>query len=155
MQTMALCSLVFAILVPPTQTNKGKQITAPTVTEAGWELQKLPGEKVGVTATPTNNWPAWSDDGKFPLEVNLTWVRQSVTVNKPKLNQFELHLIDCDSVDNAKKYFLVLGIVRHVDYAQSGKYLIKGSPQALDWFTQHYGAVRYTILAEAVVKDKK
>ena len=156
MHALTLCALLVppGLVVPPTTTFKGKQIAAPTVTEAGWELQKLPGENVGITATPTDRWPAWSDDGKFPLEVNLSWAGVNFLVTKPKLERLKLWIIDCDSTDNATKYFLQLRILRCPDYAQSGKYLIKGSPQALDWFTKHYGAVRYGV-TEPLTKDKK
>ena len=155
MQVFALGSLLIATLVPPTTTHKGKQIAADNVIEAGWELQKIPGENVGVTATPTPNWPRWSDSGKFPLDVNLRWVRVSVLVTKPKVERFELHLIECNGVVNAKAHFLALRILRQPDYARCGFYLVKGSPQALEWFTKHYGAEMYATNPKPANDEKK
>ena len=156
MHTLTLCALLVppGLVVPPTTTFKGKPLAAATVFEAASEIGKLPGEKVGLSATPTNNWPAWSDDGKFPLEVNLSWARIEFFC-KPKGDWVQMHIIDCDSTDKAKKYFAQLRALRHLDYAQSGKYLIKGSPQALDWFTKHYGAARCATSPETPAKDKK
>jgi hypothetical protein len=52
-------------------------------------------------------------------------------------------------------YFLQLHILHCPDYAQSGKYLLKGSPQAIDWFAKHYGCVRYVTNPETPAKDNK
>ncbi len=76
-------------------------------------------------------------------------------VTKPKFAQFEFHIIDCDSVDKAKLYFVQLRILRQPDYARSGKFLLKGSPQAIDWFAKHYGVERYKTNPEPLPKDKK
>lgn len=155
MQAIVLCSLMTATLIPPTANHKGKRIEADNVIEAAWELQKIPGERVGVTATPTNNWLGWSDGGKFPLDVKLRWVRLSITVTKPKVERFELHLIECNGVINAKAHFLMLRLLRQPDYARSGLYLLKGSPQALDWFAKHYEIERYATDAKPPENEKK
>ena len=156
MNAISLCSLLFASIVPPTTTHKGKQFAADNVIEASWELQKIPGERVGVTATPTpTGWPAWSDGGKFPLDAQLRWVRLSITVTKPKVERFELHLIECNGVDNAKAHFLALRVLRQPDYARCGFYLVKGSPQALEWFTKHYGAETYATNPKPANDEKK
>jgi hypothetical protein len=157
MHVLAATSLVVSLWLSPApvKTYKGKPLDAVNVTEAGWELQKLPGEKsVGIFATPTDRWPAWNDDGKFPLEVNLTWAGIDFLVTKPKLERLKLYIIDCGSTDNAEKYFTLLRLSKSPDYARSGKFLIKASPQALEWFTKHYGAVRYEIAPKAPAKDK-
>lgn len=156
MQAIALCSLVTATLVPPTTTHKGKQIAADNVIEAEWELQKIPGERILGTASPiTNMFRPWSDGGKFPLDAQLRYVSLSITVTKPKVDRFELHLIECNGVDNAKAYFLALRILRQPDYARCGIYLLKGSPQAIEWFTRHYGAETYATKPAAPKDEKK
>jgi hypothetical protein len=155
MHALVLCSLLAATIVPPTTTHKGKSIKADNAIEAAWELEKLPGERLGTTASPTDNWPAWSDDGKFPLDAKLRWVRLSITVTKPKVERFELHLIECNGVINAKIHFLMLRVLRQPDYARSGLYLLKGSPQALDWFAKHYEIERYATDAKPPENEKK
>jgi len=67
----------------------------------------------------------------------------------------ELHVIDCDSIHKANLYFLQLRILRQPDSARSGKYLLKGPPQSIDWFAKHYGVERYTTNHEPLPKDKK
>jgi|GEM_PF-6656826 len=157
MHTLILCSFLIplSVIAPPAKTYKGKVLAAPNVTEAGWKVQEIPGERVGVTATPTDKWEPWDDDGKFPLDVNLAWVRLSITVTKPKLEKLTLYIIDCVSEEDAKKHFTKLRMLRCPDYARSGRYLIKASPEAFKWFTKYYGAERYEVVPETPPKDKK
>jgi hypothetical protein len=155
MQAIALCSLLTASIVPPTTTHKGKTIAADNVIEAGWELQNIPGERILGTASPTDKPRPWTDDGKFPLQDQLRFVSLSITVTKPNVHRFELHLIECNGADKAKEYFLALRILRQPDYAQCGRYLLKGSPEALEWFTKHYGAKTYATNPKPANDEKK
>jgi hypothetical protein len=156
MHTLALCTFAASLWfsVPPAKTYKGKAFTADNVADAASEFQNVSNKAVGVTATPTDNWPRWNDDSKFPLDVDLLWSRVEFFGPKPKSERLQLYIIDCGNEKDAKKYFTQLRILRCPDYARSGKYLIKASPQAFEFFTKYYGAERYEVVPKAPAKDK-
>jgi hypothetical protein len=158
MHVFILCAVVFprGVGAPPT-TVKGKPLATADVYASVYELQKLPGARIFGGATPPSRepWDPWDDGGKFPLDVRLTWGGIKFYGPEPKNEKLSLDVIDCDSTEKAKAYFAQLRVLRQTEYAQSGKYLIKGSPAALDRFTKHYGAVRCDVPPAAPKADKK
>jgi hypothetical protein len=98
---------------------------------------------------PEKSRHPWADGELFkePLPNNLGWGGVTFVVlpaleNSPEL---KIDIIDCKGEKEAKVAFLYLRLRRIPDYARSGKFLVKASPEAFAWFVKSYGAERYSV----------
>jgi hypothetical protein len=156
MHTAALLTamVTHGLIMPPVQKHKmDYQLKAENPWHVIYFLINV--HRYVVTLKTSGSWndptdkdyAPWNDQDVFfksLLPEKFGWGRMAFSI-PPSTTILTLLIIDCKTEKRAKEIFLQLRLRRIPDYARSGKFLIKADEETFKWFSQHFGAERYSV----------